>query len=136
MADVASAAVVVIPGLAHHLYGDEQRHRRHAYGQGEGLPLQFPGEQIRDGHHAESAPDGEGVERACVRVVALTGLHWRLVEIENDGQSCHEEKEEDHPELLYASLAVVGLPEEAYQAQQQGQTIENVVPFVVFQVIG
>jgi hypothetical protein len=36
-----------------------------------------------------------------------------LVEVEHDSDTCHEEQEEDHPELLDTPLAMISLPEES-----------------------
>ena len=70
--------------------------------------------------HAEANPDSEGVERAGIRVIALTGLVWGLVQIHDDSDSRHEEKQEHHPAVLRVVLQLV---EKAYQAQQQRQEI-------------
>ena len=57
--------------------------------------------QCRDAH---AYPDGVGIERAGVGVVALTRLAGRLVQVENNSDACHEEQEEHYPELLDALL--------------------------------
>ena len=60
--------------------------------------------------HTHTNPDGEGVERTGVGVVAFARLARSLVQVEHDGNTGHEEEEEDHPELLDAFLSTVGLP--------------------------
>ena len=60
----------------------------------------------------------------------------RLVQIDDDGKPRHEEKEEDYPELLYASATSPCLPEQTEQTEQEWQTVENVVPLVGFQLVG
>ena len=91
---------------------------------------------LSDGCHAEANPDGKGVERACVGIVALAGLLGRLVEVEDDGQARHEEEEEHHPELLHTFLSAEGLPEEADKAEQERQAVEDVAALVFLQRIG
>ena len=127
---------MVVPRLAGHLYGHQQAgqadragHQRAGF-----LPLARQG--VRQSRHAHADPDGEGVERAGVGIVAFTRLHRRLVEVEHDGDARHEEQEEYHPELLDALLSAVGLPKQADEAQQQGQAVEDVAPLVLLQLRG
>ena len=77
-------------------------------------------DQVDEGNHAETNPDGEGVERAGITVVALAGLLWGLVEVDDDGQAGHEEEQEDDPTLLQV---VLEQPEEANQTEDEGQEI-------------
>ena len=89
-----------------------------------------------DSGYTQTNPNGEGIERACISVVALTRFARCLVEVKHNGETCHEEQEEDHPKLLDTFLSPVGLPEEARQTKQQGQAEEYVMSLVVFQIIG
>ena len=58
-----------------------------------------------------------------------------LVEVEHDGDTCHEEQEEYYPELLDTTLVAVSLPEESDQSENQRQTVEYIVPFVVLEIL-
>mgnify|MGYP003209928807 FL=1 len=60
----------------------------------------------------------------------------RLVEVDDDGQSRHEEQEEDRPELLDTSLATEGLPEEAQKTKQQRHTVEDIVALIFLERVG
>ena len=40
-----------------------------------------------------------------------------------------------YPELTYALLAAIGLPEESDEAEQQRQAVEYIVPLVGFQFV-
>ena len=40
---------------------------------------------------------------------------------EQKGQTGHEEQEEDHPELAYAFLVLVNLPEESDESNNRGR---------------
>ena len=74
-------------------------------------------EDIDKGDDAKTDPNGEGVERASVTVVTLTGLLWGLVEVNDNGQSSHKEEEENDPTLL----PVFGeQPDETDEAKNQG----------------
>ena len=59
-----------------------------------------------------------------------------MVQINHDGKSCHKEKEEHYPELLYASASSPCLPEQTEQTEQEWQTVEHVVSLVCFQLVG
>ena len=98
--------------------------------------LQILLHQVDDGCNADAAPDSVGIERAGISIVALTRLVGRLVQIDHDGESRHEEEEEYHPELAYAATSAPGLPEQADDAEQEGQTIEDVVALIVLQLVG
>ena len=93
-AGVASAAVVVVPRLSF--------------------------QSVYDGGYAHTYPNGEGIERTGVSIIAFTRLQWCLVEVDHNGQTGHEEQEEDDPELAYAFLVLISLPEESDETQQQG----------------
>ena len=101
-AGVAAAAVVVVPRLRCHLYRYEQTDNADDCGDGCFVTLQSAIQLLNYGCHAHTAPYCEGVERTGVGVVALTGLHRGLVEVDHDGESGHEEQEEHHPELADA----------------------------------
>ena len=59
-----------------------------------------------------------------------------MVQIKHYCETCHEEKEEHYPELTYAPLSAVSLPEQTDKTEQQRQTVEDVVSFVFFQLVG
>ena len=86
--------------------------------------------------HAEAHPNGKGIERTGVGIVALARLIGRLVQVDDNGYASHEEKEEHHPELLDAFLAAESLPEKSAKAEYERQTVEDVVSFVVLELIG
>ena len=130
----ASRTIVVIPSLAHHLqrYSDgNDRSNANSCEMGHF----HTAKAFDNGSDAKTNPDGEGIERACISVVALTRFARCLVEVKHNGKTCHEEQEEDHPKLLDTFLSAVGLPEEARQTKQQGQAEEYVMSLVVFQII-
>ena len=91
-------------------------------------------QQADDACHTHAYPDGESVERTRIRVVAFTRLAWRLVQIEHNRYTGHEEKEEHYPELLDTFLAAVGLPQQTDNSEQQRQAVEYVMPFILFQL--
>ena len=140
-AAVASAAVVVVPGLRHHLQGHEQTDQREeCHGQCLAGLLSEP---VGNSRSTQSNPDGEGVERTCVGIISFARLAGRLVQVDDDRDAGHEEEEEDHPELLDAGVcggAVSGvlacLPEESEQTQQQWQAEEDVASLVLAQFAG
>ena len=108
-------------------------------------------QQVEDSQYAQATPDGKGIERAGIGVVALTRLHRHLIQINHDGKTCHEEEEEHHPELLDTDrqqllcllsvlhhLALAGvpcLPEETDETQYQRHAVEHVVSLILLQVI-
>ena len=68
-------------------------------------------------------PNSECIERTGISIIALTWLHWSLVQIENDGKTRHKEQEEYHPELtdsywlldlsaiiIFSAMHLIGLP--------------------------
>ena len=116
-AGVAVGAVVVVPRLAHHL----QRHENAddgSHSDCHGLLFQQAAQPVGDSSNAEANPNGERIERTGVGIVAFARLLWRLVKVEHNGQARHKEEEEHYPELPDAALALVGLPEEAEQAEE------------------
>ena len=154
-AAVATGAVVVVPCLGSHLDGDDETDDSYDSGD-DGLSLftcqlELSREPVDDSGHTHTAPDGEGIERACIGVVALTWLHRCLVQVDDNGKSCHKEEEEHHPELADADgvvdrllravdhlLALTGvpcLPEEAEETQNERHAIEHVMSLVLLQVI-
>ena len=106
------------------------------FGLGGGFAPHPLAQQLDEAGDTHADPDGKGVERTGVGVVALTRLAGRLVQVEHDGDTRHEEQEEHDPELLDALLSAVGLPQQADDAKQQRQTVEHVVPLVFLQVGG
>ena len=76
-------------------------------------------QQADNACHTHTNPDGKSVERTSIRIVTLTRLTRRLVQVEHDGYTGHEEEKEHHPELLDTFLTAVGLPQQADDAEQQ-----------------
>ena len=97
-AGITSATVMVIPGLANHLDGYEQTD--YSCNDGSGFLTQFALQPLGNTRHPHAYPDGKCIERACIRIVAFTGLHRCLIQIKHDGQAGHEEQEKYNPELL------------------------------------
>ena len=107
---VAVAAVVVVPGLAGHLDGDEEADDgddegngqrgfqlgsfltfARCFGLGGGFAPHPLAQQLDEAGDTHADPDGKGVERTGVSVVAFTRLAGRLVQVEHDGDTRHEE---------------------------------------------
>ena len=133
---IAVGAVVVVPRLAHHLQGHRHTEHRSYTGGNRGRKFSKTTQSIGNRCHTETNPDGKGIERTSIGVVALTRLLGRLVEVEHDGQPRHEEEEEHDPELLHTTLPAIGLPEEAEQSEEEGEHVEDIVPLVVLQHVG
>ena len=138
-AGVTPAAVVIVPRLTGHLHRHQQTQATH-----DGachIMLEHPAEPFGHSCHAHAGPDGEGIERAGVGVITLSGLHGSLVQIDYNGQTGHEEEEEDDTELLFSLAAILlvvaeELPYETHQAQYEGQAIEYVVSLIVAKLRG
>ena len=126
---------MVIPCLSRHLDGDEQTEHRSQNGCRKFLHLGIIPQHTDDACHSHTYPDSKGVERTGIRIVSFTGLRRSLVEVEYDSDTCHKEQEEYHPELLDASLAMVSLPEESDQTENQRQTVEYIMTFIVFEIL-
>ena len=84
-------------------------------------------QKVDDGCYTYAAPDSVGIEGARIGIVALTRLHGRLIQIDDNSQSRHEEEEEYYPELADACLVGLGtvvlgqrLPEETDESQNEG----------------
>ena len=126
---------MVIPCLADHLNRNEQTHETEGSDSNRAFDLEIFLHQINQGCHAHTTPNGKSIERTGVSIVTLTRLHRRLVEVDDNGKSCHEEQEADYPELTNAATATESLPEESDETQQQRQTIEDIVTFVHLQIV-
>ena len=100
---------MIVPGLTGHLDGNNQTDQRYETGQNEVLLLCLTVEPVDDGCYTHAAPDGESIEGTSVGIVALTGLYRCLVQIDDNGETCHEEQEEHHPELTDTNGIVDGL---------------------------
>ena len=127
---------MIVPCLRSHLYGHQQAEHAHHGSHDGAVDLGVFLDEVVDGSHAEATPDGVGVEGTGIGIVALTRLHRRLVQIDHDGKSRHEEEEEHHPELLDAALSAIGLPEQSNDTEQQRQTVEHVVALIFLKFIG
>ena len=154
---IAAAAIVVVPRLAHHLQGNDQTYQggytRNSGGHTAAVAivasqgslalglllvlLQGPHHEAPQSGNAHTHPDAVGIERTRIGVVTLTGLARRLVQVEHDSDTGHEEQEEDHPELLDATTATVGLPQQADDTHDERQHVEHIVALVALaQVVG
>ena len=98
---------MVVPCLRGHLDRHHETYKTNESHEPRGFLLQLGGQQVANGSHTHTTPDGEGIERTGVCIVTLTGLDGRLVQIEHDGQAGHEEQEEHDPELLDALLSLL-----------------------------
>ena len=132
----ATGAVMIVPSLADHLQRYRQGDDRSDAGGGKMGQFAETAQTFDDGRDAQTDPYGKGVERARIGVVTFARFARGLVQIEDNGQTGHEEKEENDPELLDAFLSAVGLPEHAEESEQQGQAVEDVVSLVFAQIGG
>ena len=129
-AGISSGAVVVVPGLRHHLYRHQEAEHADDGSECHAVHLHTLAKEVVEGCDTHAAPDSEGVERAGISIVALTRLYRCLVQIDDDRQTCHEEQEEDDPELTDAAASAERLPEESDKSEDKRQTVEHVVSFV------
>ena len=53
--------------------------------------------QREEAGRAKSYPDTEEIERTRIGIISLPHLIWRLVEIQHNGNTCHEEHQEIKP---------------------------------------
>ena len=108
-AGIAAGAVVVVPGLTGHLQGDGGAYEAG----GDDARLTAAGETLEQGGetaHAHAGPDGEGVERTGIHIVAFAGRLRRLVQIEGDGQTGHQEEQTHHGAVALAACSLPPLP--------------------------
>ena len=134
-AGVATGAVVVVPGLTGHLQGNGGACKSGGDGAGQtavGEPLEQGGESA----YSHADPNGEGIERAGIHVVALAGWLGRLVQVEGDGQPRHHEEQTHHGALALAACSLPPLPHHAQETEQQRQTVVHVASLVGQQVAG
>ena len=129
---IASATVVVIPCLAHHLDRNEQS--KNGCKDSTRLFSDLLFQPTCDTCHTHTYPDGEGIERTGIRIVSFTRLERCLIQVKHNGQTGHEEEEEYHPELLDTLFAFVGLPEQTDESENQRQAEEYIVSFIILQV--
>ena len=59
-----------------------------------------------------------------------------MVKVNDDSETRHEEQEEHNPELLYAPLTAPSLPEESDKTENERQAIEDVMSFILTQLVG
>ena len=131
---IPAGTVVIVPSLTGHLYRHKQAEQRHKSSCGNGLFLDQTVDIMDKSRHAHAYPDGKGIERTGVCIVALARLQRSLIQIKHYGKPCHEKQEEDHPETLQPPRAASQLPEYAYETQQKRQTVEHVMSLVVSQL--
>ena len=136
---ITSATVVVVPGLSCHL--DGYKHTQTAEACTQVLVAQNTAQRLGHSGHAHTTPNGKGIERTGISIVAFAGLHGSLVQINDNGQTGHKEQEEHHPELLFALATILlgvaeKLPEKADESQNQGQAIEDIASLVLAQFGG
>ena len=127
---------MIVPSLADHLQRHGKCHNRCDAGGGEMGQFAETTQAFDESRDAQADPNGKRVERTGIGVVTFARFARGLVQIEDNGQTGHEEEEEDNPELLDAFLAAVGLPEHAEESEQQGQAVEDVVSLVFAQIGG
>ncbi len=123
---------MIVPGLSYHLerYTQTDQAKETSHDGTFFLRDELLNEANQTGNsHAD--PDREGIERTRISIVSFAWLIRCLVEIDNDGQTGHEEEEENDPEALNAFLATISLPEKSQQTQEQWQHIEHIVSLVV-----
>ena len=126
---------MIVPSLRSHLYRHEQTgYTKHA-GKSHIIGLELLLEHIVESQHTKTTPYSVCIERTGIGIVALTRLLRSLVKIEHDGKTSHEEEEEYHPELAYATLSAPSLPEQSDKSQQQRQTVEHVVSLIFLQFL-
>ena len=128
---VAVRPVVVVPVLLCHQCRNPQTHSAQAHT----YPFHrlFPfGQCVIQRRRSYSYPHAEEIERPCVCVVTLAYLIWRLVQIEDYGQSCHKE----HQEVQETpSLVLFELETKAYQSENQRQEEVVVLTLVMGQYL-
>ena len=123
---------MVVPVLLRHetWHKHKAQYARDNY-RGHAGQLLYLVEPLDELQHAQTNPNGKGIERTSVGVVALTWLQWGLVEVENNGKTRHEEEAHDNAEALLAVLSFPNLPQHTKQTQDEGQHIIFVVTLVV-----
>ena len=116
---VAVGTVVVVPVLGGHEGRNAQAEDAGAGGHHAAVGLfgilRYP---LIEGCHTQADPDGEHVEGAGIGIVPLPHLVRRLVQVQHDGDTRHEEHQEHNPA---AALVPVKLEHQAQQPQQQRQ---------------
>ena len=130
---------MIIPGLTDHLCG----YRQTKYDSCAGGDRRFARashdfhDQLPEGHYSHADPDRKRIERSGKRVVALTRLHRRLIQIKHNRYACHEEEEENHPELFHSAFACECLPYESEKAKDQRQHVEHVMSRIILaEIVG
>ena len=94
------------------------------------------GDELPQCGHTHAYPDGPRIETAGEGIVTLAWLLRRLVKIEHYRDTCHEEEEKYHPELLYTTLSGECLPKEAgYAEKQRKHEITVVARIVLTQIV-
>ena len=124
----AVAPVVVVPVLLCH----ESRHEEAGGGEYPGrrsriFILELPANPFIQSHHGQADPDAECVERAGVGVIPFPDLVRRLVEVEHNGDSRHEEQQEGQPAAPLVSLE---LEEDAHHSEKKRKEIIMVLSLV------
>ena len=89
--------------------------------------------RLKQGHDAKANPHGKGVERPDVRVIPLTWLQRRLVQIDHDRNACHQEEQPHHGGSFRITER---LERQSDQAQNQRQVEEPVPAAVVHHLLG
>ena len=124
----AVAPVVVVPVLLCH----ESRHEEAGGGEYAGCRsrifiLELPANPFIQSHHGQADPDAECVERAGVGVIPFPDLVRRLVEVEHNGDSRHEEQQEGQPA---APLVPLELEEDAHNSEKERKEVIMVLSLV------
>ena len=122
-------------GSTRHGFHEEEHHTRHQW-QGEPLHVRLDfgtAHRLEQGHDAQANPHGKGVEGPDVRVVPLTRLQRRLVQVDHNRNACHQKEQPHHggPFRVAERLEC-----QSDQAQNQRQVKEAVPAAVVHHLLG
>ena len=101
---------MVIPRLACHLDGNQQACYSGKNSQGGSIFCTFHSYLFNYHSHSHAYPDGKGIERTSIGIVTFTRLERRLVQIDHDGKSRHQEQQHNNQELLLTFTSLAPLP--------------------------
>ena len=125
----AAGAVVVVPVLGRHKSGHAQARTRKQGCRSHGVALlEGTLEPAVKSRHSHTYPHAEEIERSRVGIIPLPHLVRRLVEVDHDGYTRHEEHQEGKPA---SSLVAVELEEETKKAKEEREEEIVVLSLVV-----
>ena len=95
-------------------------------------------DELNDTQHAQTDPDTERIERACVRVVTLARLIRCLVQVHHYRQAGQEEQQERQRKVLPTFrlalfVAFAALPYYSDDTQNQRQEVIHIVSLILLQ---